>query len=538
MSAPVSSRPGAPLVPPTTAKAESRRVRLVWWGAYVFVGSLSLLAASPSTLGSPNAFGGIGLLLLALLMGVWAVRPLAALAITLGLALTGDIATAKWFPFNKNLSSRESIMWINDAVIVSPLEIVLVWGLAVVGYRNLATGRSVFRSAPLVRPLGVLFVVVVLGLMYGLSRGGDPRIALIEARPLLYLPLLYLLVVNVCSSIRDYRAVFVAAVLGITVQTVITIDHYLQLDPDTRATLESLNEHGSAISMNLVFVLTIVAFLFEGVPRAIRLSLLVVSVPMGFVYLVSQRRVAVVALLIALAALAVLLFWRQRRTFLRVVPAAALVGTLYVGAFWNSESSLAFPAQAVKTAVVAEGVNDADSSSNLYRKIENFNLVYTIRAAPLTGIGFGHAFYRPIPLADISFFVFSAYIPHNSMLWIWVKTGFVGFVAVLYLLARTLLLGMARARDAASGLPAHLTAGALAFVLMYAVYLWVDVAWEPRNVFLLAVAAALCTAPVAGLDEGSPGMDPDQIGGQPGRTPGVVPGGGSSTSRRGTVTDL
>ena len=79
-----------------------------------------------------------------------------------------------------------------------------------------------------------------------------------------------------------------------------------------------------------------------------------------------------------------------------------------------------------------------DASSDLYREIENFDLVYTIRAEPLTGVGFGKPFYQPAPLPDISFFVFYRYIPHNSVLWIWLKMGFVGFVAMFFVIAAAL----------------------------------------------------------------------------------------------------
>ena len=69
----------------------------------------------------------------------------------------------------------------------------------------------------------------------------------------------------------------------------------------------------------------------------------------------------------------------------------------------------------------------------MYRTVENLDINATINAKPLTGLGFGQKFYRPFPLPDISFFLFYEYIPHNSILWIWIKTGVGGFVAMLFL---------------------------------------------------------------------------------------------------------
>ena len=66
--------------------------------------------------------------------------------------------------------------------------------------------------------------------------------------------------------------------------------------------------------------------------------------------------------------------------------------------------------------------------------------MYTAKTDPF-GVGFGKPFYQPIPLPDISFFVFSEYIPHNSIMWIWLKMGYLGFVTLLFLLAAAIRAG-------------------------------------------------------------------------------------------------
>ena len=44
-------------------------------------------------------------------------------------------------------------------------------------------------------------------------------------------------------------------------------------------------------------------------------------------------------------------------------------------------------------------------------------------------------------MPDISFFEFWEYIPHNNVLWIWIKIGFFGFVAMLFMFGRGVQLG-------------------------------------------------------------------------------------------------
>ena len=415
---------------------------------------------------------------------------------TLALTLTGDLVTVWWFPFAKNLSSWESIMYLTDGVSLSPLEISMIWGLCVTTYRNLASTGRPFRPAPLLYPFVAFFSFALFGLARGLSRGGDTRAAMFEARPLILLPLLYLLVVNVCRSREDYRRMFWAAMAAIVVQSLLSIEFLSKLSPTTRASLESLNEHGSAIGMNLLFMMLIVSLAYRGVPTALRITLLVASVPAMWVYLVAQRRSAIVALGIAFALFAIMLFWRQRRTFWKVVPVVAVLVIGYTGAFWNSESTAGFPAQAVKSVIAPDQASAEDQRSDIYRQLETLNLSATVRASPLLGIGFGQAFYRPYTLPDISAFEFQAYIPHNSFVWIWTKMGFGGFVTLLYLVGRTMIQGVSRARAAPRGVDAVVALNAVLFVAMYTVFLYVDIAWEARNVFLLALSMGLCTGPL------------------------------------------
>jgi hypothetical protein len=147
--------------------------------------------------------------------------------------------------------------------------------------------------------------------------------------------------------------------------------------------------------------------------------------------------------------------------------------------------------------VIAPGqASAADQSSDVYRTLESLNLSATVRASPILGIGFGQPFYRPYPLPDISSFEFNAYFPHNSLIWVWTKMGFGGFVALLYVLGRAMTEGAARARAAPNGVDALVSLNAVLFVAMYSVFLYVEVGWEPRNVVLLALAFGLCTGPL------------------------------------------
>jgi O-antigen ligase len=94
-------------------------------------------------------------------------------------------------------------------------------------------------------------------------------------------------------------------------------------------------------------------------------------------------------------------------------------------------------------------------------------------------------------------------MPHNSVLWIWLKMGYLGFVAMLFLIARAVQHGARSVLRIASPDRAAVAFGALAYVVMYMIYAYVDIAWDIRSMVFLAVAFAICA------DAGSPATPPE-----------------------------
>lgn len=494
--------PGSDLFAPPARPTSSRHDRpggpqggtaVEWWTIYLVVLGAGLLIAAVAYLRPDRTYLGFSLACLAALVLLWLRAPKAALAITVALSLMGDQLAVYWFPFTKNLSSGESIMYLTGGISVSPFEVVVAAALAITTFRNVAEGR-ITRPAPLLRPMAVFTATVVFGMVLGMQRGGDLNAALFEVRPVLYLPALYLLVVNVCDDRRDFRRMVWAAVVGITVQAVLSVESIWSTPVAVRPPPESIMEHGSAISINLVFVLAVALLVHRRRHPLAASVVLLTCIPMAIAYFESERRAAVIALVAGLLVLGIQLAWRQPTTLLVAAPIVVLPFSLYVAAMWGSDSAAAFPAQAVKSVIAPDDLDDADRGSSQYREIENFDLHATIRSSPVTGIGFGHPFHRPAPLPDISQFEYHEYIPHNSLLWVWTKTGFVGFATFLYIVARSLTMGADRMRRVRDGIDAVMAYAAVSFVVMFVVFMYVDIAWGARNAVLLALCLGLCGA--------------------------------------------
>lgn len=441
-------------------------------------------------LGAP--FLGVSLAVLLLLITGWLLRPRATLYATVFLTAIAEGVTIWWFPFTKNLSSRESIAYVADAATVSPLEMALLSGAAISMLRRYAaTGRIVPRTT--VETTMALFTAMLLwGLFRGITTGGDLRIAVIESRALFYIPLMYVIVQNECSSRRHLRTAMWFLLAGVAVQSVLTGLRFRQLDEARLLEIDTLTEHASVIAQNLLIV-TFLGVILLRPPRArVAWALLVALVPTIYVIMVAQRRSGIAALLIGLAALAVTIAWKRRGTFLLVAPVVAVLAIGYTAAFWNSTSSAGFAAQAIKGAIDPGSVSAADRSSDLYRIMEGYNINATIRASPIRGLGFGRAFYRPIPLPDISAFELNAYLPHNAILWLWIKLGFIGFAAMTHLLAKSIVLGAQRIRREAIDLDLVTTVSATLLIMMFVVFSWVDVSWSARNNVFLGLAFSIC----------------------------------------------
>ncbi|MEJ2711176.1 MAG: hypothetical protein P8074_26450 [Anaerolineales bacterium] len=422
------------------------------------------------------------------LMGAGAIllQPRYGIYLVVCLGLAGDAILSPWFPFVKNFSSRESILFINDAIIVNPLELYLAliflsWFIRVVSQRKVQAYRG-----ELFRPAMIFLGFVFLGFAYGIYTGGNLNIALWEVRPLIYLIIMLILTSNLLEKREHVVAVVWSAMLGIFLEGVLgNLYVWLNLRGNV-AGVNAITDHPAAVHMNTLIVFFLAVWLYKVSPA--KRVILMFMVPVVLVtYIATQRRAAFVTLAIALIIITFLLFKENRTAFWVIVPIAGFIGLSYLLVFWNQSGPLGLPAQAIKSIIAPGKLNAADQASNAYRDIENFNLHFTIRNKPLTGVGFGQKFYVVIPLPDISFFQWWQYFPHNSIIWIWLKTGIGGFFSMLYLVGLSIMLG-ARAlwRMPRNELSAVVLT-ALLYIIMHFIFAYVDMGWDSQSMVYIGV---------------------------------------------------
>ena len=415
------------------------------------------------------------------------------------LGLTGDGVLMPWYPFLKNFSSRESILFLHDALIISPLEaFIVVTAVSWLG-RGLMQRRLQFYVSEIFWPAVVFLVFVAVGLFYGVATGGSVNIALWETRPIFYLIAMVILTSNLLDKREHFSHLMWAAILALTIESIYGVYYFVFTLNSSLAGVDAIMDHSAAVHLNTLFILFLAVWLYNG--SAVKRFALIPVLPFALLtYLAAQRRAAFITLFMGLAFLAILLYIHKRHVFWLIPPPAVLIGLVYIGVFWNASGALGLPAQAIKSVVAEDQANAADVSSNLYRIIENVNTSFTIHQKPLTGVGFGQQFYILIPLPDISFFEWWSYLPHNSIIYMWVKTGIGGFLSMLFFIGTAVLIGTQAIRRMPPNDLRAIAATATIYITMHFVYAYVDISWDTQSMLYLGamIGAVSCMERVVG----------------------------------------
>ena len=167
---------------------------------------------------------------------------------------------------------------------------------------------------------------------------------------------------------------------------------------------------------------------------------------------------------------------RQRKRIIALGLVAALATTLYLPVFWHREGTLAQPARAVRSVIAPDA---RDEASNDYRKAEDFTLATYIKGSHSAGTGFGKRLvYQGVYDLTGNGTKLLAYVPHNGILYIWLRLGIVGMATLGLLLAHVVIRAVRLARSAADPLIRLLGAVTAAMTFGYAAMGAVDMGFS------------------------------------------------------------
>jgi hypothetical protein len=419
------------------------------------------------------------------------IQPRYGLYLILFCTLVGDATLLPWYPFVKGFSGRESLFFVHDAMIVSPLELyVLLIGISWFA-RQVRHGQLRLHTGDLFLPTLVFLGFLLFGLVYGIGTGGDLRIALWEARAIFYLAALLVLTSNLIETTAHANHLMWMAMAALLIKGINGSLYYLLVLKGDLTGIERISEHAAAMHLNTLFVLTVAAWIYKSsLTKRLVLPLMIPFVLLG--YIAMQRRAAFVTLAVAFVLMVAVLYRERRRVFWLITPSLAMLSAVYVAVFWNSPSVLAVPAQAIKSVIAAGQANDTDQSSNHYRVLENRNIDFTIQQHPFTGVGFGRKFYIIAPMDDISrLFEWWEYITHNSIMWIWMKAGVGGFFSALFLMGLAVVRGVHGLGHLPSDDFSAVLLTATLYIVMHFIYACVDMSWDAQSMVYVGTMMGL-----------------------------------------------
>lgn len=327
-----------------------------------------------------------------------------------------------------------------EGLIERPIGFLFIFTLLTIACRRILNRQRPLQGGKLFWPFLCYFLCALGAVVHGVINGGDFKIIVNEIRPFWYIFVSYLLAYNLVTRKKHIYLLFWFVILCAAVKALQGLYIYLIfLHGNLTGHREIMSHEESFFFVSLLVLLTLFYLHHRYLPQ-LRLSLLIV--PCVVVALVAnQRRADYIALLVALAAAWLLLFYlkpHMRKKLFALMLICVVLGVSYIAAFANSPTGIGAPAHGIVSIFWPDG--GANASSNLYRTIENYDLKYTAKQDPLLGAGFGTKFLQPLHLPDISIHDKNyLYIPHNTLYWIWMRFGLIGFFALWYLLGAAII---------------------------------------------------------------------------------------------------
>ncbi|NUP54657.1 MAG: O-antigen ligase family protein [Gemmatimonadaceae bacterium] len=347
--------------------------------------------------------------------------------------------------------------------------------------------RHALPGSNVLYALCAIAFATMIGLeVWGALRGGDVRGSFFQIRPLVWVPFLVAIFSYALRDERDFLVVAVIATVAACVK--IALGAYVLLGdirPKGVNPEYMTGHHDSVLFIGVLFMWWAAWLHRPTVKRLVFTAPLSLWLIFGLV--LNNRRIAWVGLLFSLLVLYFLLEGRVKRWATRLVFAALPLLAVYLLVSRHVSSGIFKPGAQIMS------VAQQKDASSIWRDVENFNLLATLREHPIVGSGWGHEYVEVIKADDISRFMPQyRLVPHNDILWLLGVAGVVGFALLWMPMVAGVFLAARSYRFSASARQRTAAATAIALVVLYANQCWGDMGMiGPVPTLLLACALAL-----------------------------------------------
>lgn len=398
-------------------------------------------------------------------------------------------------PFFLNLNNSNSSAGLSG-IPISPAEILMlavgvIWLFGRVSKRDVA-----LVGGPVVSAYGIFMLVIVAGEIHGVGLShGDWLKSLWELRPQIYGFAAFLMATNLVTDRRQIRLLIGLGFLAIGFKVVIALYRYFVTLHGSDSNYEAIMAHEESYFFALFVLGTIAALIWgRNIRRPIIALLLAGSAGAFFAMVVNHRRAAELALIAGVAvilALAIRFDDERRGLWLGLTVLTVTVVIIFTIGYWNHTTGLTGElVRPIRSMFVPD---QRDYLSNIYRVAEDANILATFRTSPLLGTGFGIPMIVIFPMADISYiYPLWNYIPHNTLLWIGMRLGAVGWAVFFGLIGMAILQACRQLATRKDSLINPLAAFAVAAIVAEIIQGYSDLQLDSdRNLIILGAILGL-----------------------------------------------
>jgi hypothetical protein len=354
-------------------------------------------------------------------------------------------------------------------------------------------------SRPMRRGIALCMTTLVGIVVYSVGTGGNIETCLRQTTGLFAVPIIAFLVMEASKLSETFLERFSKAVIiGASWKALVAIYSYftvvrpnlgvgyILIDEVIVGPPEYATTHSDSAVWGWALMLIIIRW-FDGRWAHRRAVLLTVGPLLAAGIVVNARRVTWVQMMAG----GLVILWLSRPAIKKQIGRAITLGSPliagYIAVGWSAGASLFAPVQAIKS------VFDSSDGSNASRDVENLNLVFTFRLKPFTGWGFGKEYQEIVSAIDLST-VFKEYrfVPHNSLLGMYVFAGPVGFIGFwsIIVIAMTMAIRAYREAPPMAQWPRTLALWSISGLMIYMLQAWADIGLQ--SVYVAMIAGASC----------------------------------------------
>jgi hypothetical protein len=414
-------------------------------------------------------------------------------------------------PFTQELHVFQTISGFTPIPLpLMPVDLLLVFGLALLVLPALIGQPSELDSGPLAIPAFGFFALTALTLVHGYAAGPTGTVfnvnaAWAEARSFVQMVLAYFLTVSLIRTRARLTTYIWVLIIALGLKGIQGINSFF-VEKRRGLHLEALIGHEDVVFFASFLLLLAGLLLFGGPRRQVRAMLWFLG-PIAFTDLVAGRRLAFFVLGLGFLLLGYCLYRARRRLFMRIAPIVIVLLAVYTAAFWSHNNNpLGQPVRAFKSQFAEK--SERDRASDQWRVLENYNLGLNIRNAPITGLGFGrpYHFYIEIPSLDSTGFIYWIYMNHNAIFWVWMKMGFPGFVAFWFLFGAAISHGLITFRRTNDGFIRSIALAGVSLMMMQIFFSYGDLGltYSRSMIYVGLMMGVLARLPEIAREEPTP----------------------------------